>query len=293
MIRALEGTPNRDLLVRDLGLPLWKDYVAAVMALEFCSRFRTSGCDVELIKPARKAPRPDARVMPANRWLTVEFKGPNEKAPWDDLTDDVLCELTVQHRIERPAFEIHFAPPALGQPGAVVEGLLAIHGRASREFEPLPSGAGWARVAADGATSFSLPFAEIEDIARIARNLGDPERPWSRQLGSVTGATALVVKAKDVFRGLDRRYVLDRVDELASQVVAPLLSCPEIGAILIYEELLLAPPPGFVAITGSARVVVGSSEGFARIAVLIQNQNATEPLLEEEMGALIGDRMRW
>ena len=114
------------------------------------------------------------------------------------LTDDVLCELMAHHRIERPAFEIHFAPPALAQPGAVVAGLLAIHGRASRELEPLPSGTGWARVAADGATSFSLPFAEKEDIAR---NLGDPERPWSRQLGSVTGATALVVKAKDIFRG--------------------------------------------------------------------------------------------
>jgi hypothetical protein len=296
MIMALEGTPNRDSLVRELGLPRWKDYVAAVIALEFCSRFRTSGCDVELIKADGKAPRPDARVMPAGRWLTVEFKGlhdPHEKAPWDDLTDDVLCELMMEHGIDNPRFEIHFAPPALGNPAEVVRGLLDIQARAVREFEALPSETGWARISADGATSFSLPLAEKDDVTKIARNLADAERPWTRQLGSVTGATVLVVKSQDIFRSLDRHEVLARVDELSRQITNPLLSCPEIGAILIYEELLLSPPPGFVATTGSARVVLGSSEGFTRGAVLLQNRAARVALLEQEIDALIGERMRW
>jgi hypothetical protein len=296
MISALEGTPNRNSLVRDLGLPQWTDYVAAVMALEFCSKFRTSGCEVEVIKPDRSGPRPDVRVMPDNRWLTVEFKGlhpPNEKATWDALTDDVFCELMMQHHIEHPAFEIHFAPAALGNAGAVVRGLLDVHARASRNFEALPSGTGWARISSGSATSYLLPFAEKEDITRIARNLADPKRPWSRQLGSVTGATVLVVKSKDIFKGFDRSDILGRVDDLSSQIVAPLLSCPEIGAILIYEEPFLAPPPRFTAVTGTARVAVGSSEGFARVTVLLENRQASVPLTEAEIDALIGERMRW
>jgi hypothetical protein len=92
----------------------------------------------------------------------------------------------------------------------------------------LPSGTGWARIAPEGATSYTLPFTEKEDIARIATNLADPEQPWSRQLATVTGATLLVVRSKDVFRGFDRSYVLGRVDELSTRLASHDLADQEV-----------------------------------------------------------------
>jgi hypothetical protein len=51
LIRLLERVRGIEALVRsDLGSSAWTEYVAAVMALEFCGRFAAAGRFVELIE---------------------------------------------------------------------------------------------------------------------------------------------------------------------------------------------------------------------------------------------------
>jgi hypothetical protein len=294
MALALAGTANIDLIIKELGQRSWADYVAAVMALEFCSRFRAAGHAIEVVKPTHQR-RPDSRAMLARRWATVEFKGlhdPDSKAVWDLFVDRVFSGL-LEHAIGLDAFEIEFSEGALEDLDAVIDGLRTIHASQNTNFDDLPSGTGRARLVA-GKGKFTFPIVEHDDLLRIEKRLLDEKRPWSRQLATVTGATLLVVKSRDIFRALDQHHVMDRTAEVSTRLMPILQLFPEIGALLIYEEPAWGPRSPFSAETTGASVTAGASEGgHARVAIVLPNRMARALLTVDELGTLIGSKMRW
>ncbi len=85
MVKALDGVPGSVGFARNaLGSRVWREYVAAVMALELCSRVRAGGGDAEFIQRDQET-SPDTRLRLAERWITVELKAlhdPDELEPW-------------------------------------------------------------------------------------------------------------------------------------------------------------------------------------------------------------------
>lgn len=293
MIGALDGTANLDLVVKDLGSRSWTKYVAAAMALEFCSRLHVADHAVQLIKPDEQK-RPDARVILADRWVMIEFKSlhdGDDHAPWEGFVDQVLFGLW-EHSLELDSFDIEFAEEALETPAAaIVESLRRIHASRTYEFETLPMGAGRARCA-DRKARYSIPVAQDDDVTRIEKKLR--ARTWSRQLAIITGATLLVVKSKSIFGGFGRRYVVERAAEACVGLIPVLRHLPEIGAVLVYEEPMLGVPPPFSAETTELSISMGASEGgHARVAMLIANPAARVPLATSEREVLVGDKMLW
>lgn len=294
MIMLLDGTPNLECVVEDLGSPSWSEYVAAVMTLEFCSRLRAAGHSVEFIAPSPPEQRPDARLMLGSRWVTVEFKGlhnPDAQGPWDTFIDQVISGLCLQS-IQPDAFDLDLAEPARNCDHTVIVEFL--RGRCTsqdRHFQDLPSGAGRARFTGQGG-KISFPVAQYDDIARVTQKLR--QRAWSSQLATAMGVTLLVIKSRDTFAGFDRSYLLDRAIDTSTRLISVLADLPEIGAVLLFEEPFVAAPPPFWTETPQCRVSVGTSDGqHARIALLVPNPAAKVALGKDEIDTLVGPRMQW
>lgn len=294
MIGTLNGIANLDLLVGDLGRRAWAQHVSSVMALEFCSRLRAADFGVELIKPDSREKRPDARVMLSGRWIAVEFKALHERddyESWVELQDRLLSELALSN-VELGSLDIAFAPAALDNRAAVVDGLRAVYASQCREYRELPAQTGFARFNGKNVGMRDFPIdQQADDAARITANLG----AWSRQLAASAGPALLVVKAKNIFSAaLLTGAVQSRADQLSGELSPHLLDVPEIGALLVYEEPFLAVPPSYSTATVRAHVTAGASNGgHARVAILIPNPAARVPLVADELLPLIGKGMRW
>ena len=218
MFRVLENVEHANLLTKDLGRRSWRDHVAAVMALEFCSRFHSAGHRAELVKP-ESAPRPDARIKLDDRWVTVEFKAlhdSDDEVQWYETLDQVFSEAAYRG-IDLNDFEIELTSAARGSATAIVNGLAAICASDCRNFVGLPEGTGQARLAERrGVGTISPPVTQNDDVTRIEKRLLDVNRPWSRQLATTSGATLLVVRSKDIFSLLSPGHIVAKAEEIAT-----------------------------------------------------------------------------
>ncbi len=156
MVRSLAVVPNlADLVAHDLGGKAWSHYYAAVMALEFCSRWRAAGCDVELVardQTKGQTPRktPDARVKLVGRWTTVEFKALHDHddlMPWYEDFEPALGSALLSRSVGGTAFDRELTPAARTDVEAVADGLVEIAKTQAHEWMELPRGTGKARLA--------------------------------------------------------------------------------------------------------------------------------------------------
>lgn len=174
LIRELEGIPGRELVVRDLGSSAWPQYMAAVMALEFCGRLRRRGRGTEFIQNTDEKSL-DARVELANRWVTIEFKAthePDEMTPWNAL-HDLAFEHLVHCNLDLSCLEANCEPEALNPHvrNAFLDALLAVKQTGSTQYVDLPSGSGRARIISGNMGRWTFPVENVPDMERIARKM--------------------------------------------------------------------------------------------------------------------------
>jgi hypothetical protein len=293
LVRDLEGVPGRDRVVRrDLGSPEWTQYMAAVMALEFCGRLRRSGRRAEFIQNT-DAKSPDARIDLAGRWVTVEFKAmhePDEMKAWNEL-HDLAFEYLARHGLDLGGLEVNCEQGAV-EPGvrsAFLDGLLAVKQSGSTDRVELPAQSGRARNIPCNVGRWRFPVEEVPDIERIVRKMLGK---WRRQLAKEPGPTVLVVRTGALF-GEALGAVVSNAEAAARSLAAAAQRLPSVAAVVVYDEMFWQPPaPAFLGVS-SYRLSIGAADGCARAALLVPNGAAAVPLTPAELDSLVRPDMLW
>lgn len=292
LIRELEGIPGRDRVVRDLGSSAWTQYMAAVMALEFCGRLRRQGRETEFIQNTDEKSL-DARVNLADRWITIEFKAthePDEMKPWNAL-HDLAFEHLAHHNLDLGGLEVNCKPEALNPEvrNAFLNALLAVKQGGSTQYVDLPSGSGRARIISGNLGRWTFPVEDGPDVERIARKMLGK---WRLQLEQAPGPLVLIVRTGTLF-GKTLQDVTTNAETGATRLRETVRQLPTVGAVLIYDEMLWQPPdPTFVE-TSSYRLSVGAADGCARAALLVPNEAAAVALTTAELETLVRPDMVW
>lgn len=292
LIRELEGIPGRDLVVRDLGSSAWTQYMAAVMALEFCGRLRRRGRGTEFIQNTDKKSL-DARVDLVDRWTTIEFKAthePDEMKPWNAL-HDLAFEHLARHNLDLGGLEVNCEPDALKPDvrNAFFDALLAVKQDGSPQWVDLPSESGRARIISGNMGRWTFPVEDVPDAERIARKMLGK---WRLQLEQAPGPLVLIVRTGTLF-GETLQDVTKNAETAAERFRETLLQLPTVGAVVIYDEMLWQPPdPTFVE-TSSCRLSVGAADGCARAALIVPNEAAAVALTTAELETLVRPDMVW
>lgn len=293
MVENLRGTVGLDYFVRDgLGRKAWRDYLATVMGLEFCSRARSFGCDVEFIQ-RDNLKRADARVTLRERPITIEFKALHEHdqmAIWHPFEQQVMDELA-KLQLAHVAFDREVTWAALRDAEAVIQGLASIAERDAREYEPLPRETGRARIAPINVGSLRYPVTQTDELTRIASKI---RSKWHKQLRNPSEPSLLIVRTRTIF-GSGEPAAVGAVARRVADVLEPELHrFPCIGGVLIFEEPFWAPcfPVHYNA--EDLRVSIDTSpRGFARFSVFVPNATAQLPLMVDELHRLIGPGRIW
>jgi len=294
MVRTLDGVSGLAEVVHSgLANKMWKEYTAAAMALEFGSRIRAAGGDAEFIQRDHDK-SPDARLRLVDRWITVEFKGLHERdemEAWYDFEQTVMNGLT-PHGLAGVAFDRELTPAALGDPGAVVEGLLSIAVRNVREYELLPRGTGRARLAPINCGKCGYPVEQTDELVRLTSRVRS--RKWYEQLERAGGPTLLIVRANTLFGTGEPGVVGAAARRVADALNVYLPRLRMISAVLVYDEPFWAPRFAIHHEADDLRVRIDTApSGCARFMTLVRNADATEPLHEADLDKLVGPQPIW
>ncbi len=253
LAQSLAGVANLDLLIKDLGSPLWRKYVAAAQTLEFSGRLHHHGHTVQLVQ--------NTHLMSTDARVTLA---------------------------ERPA---DFLPPALIQVDAVADALIDIINSGSETLRELPGGSGTARIskANQNVASLRSPVVQHDDLSRVLDKL---QWDWVRQLATVQGPTLLVALSRHLFLE-HPSGLAQSIGETIVAVSVALRERPMIGGILLHEESFMPQSSPLIYCCDQFRFVMGGSEGHDRTLLFIPNPNANVPLSSEEFEPLVGPNMQW
>lgn len=291
LIEHLQGAQGVEALVRlDLGSSAWPQYVAAVMALEFCGRFAAHGRFVEFIETADHEAPADAFVDVAQRPIRVEFKALHEAeflAKWNELMEWVTNRMAAQSADNE--VDVWCYPPALENREALLADLIAVRAAKCPDMIQLPSGTGQARYTGLNVMGWSYPEKQRPDLERLLSKLASR---WWRKFRNADRPGLLVVRTSMLF-GESFAGVEGRAQEIAEAVTAVLPSIPGASAIVIYDDPFWPPIPATHQVIASARLCTGTMGGCARIVLLVTNTEAAFPLTTEELELLIGPNMAW
>ncbi len=288
-LREVSGV--REFVRNAVGSKAWREYLAAAMTLEFCSRARAAGGDAQLVQRDQN-PTPDTRLRIADRWITTEMKALHDR---DEMNvwytfEEKLHHLLAYCQLPHVAFDREWTDAALENCRAVADGLISIAARGIRDYEPLPRGTGWARLAAGNTGKDVYPIAQKDDLSRLVGKM----REWSTQLVHAREPTLLVVRTNALFGDGTPTKVGAIARKIASALNPLLRELPMIGAVLIYEEPFWAPRFPVTAMFPDLRVRIDTSPAqCARFMTLVPNGHASEPLQEAELDRLVGLEPFW
>jgi hypothetical protein len=293
MIRTLAGVRGLREIVKSLARDARSEYAAATMAMEFCSRIRAAGGEVEFVQ-RQSTPTPDVRVRLCERWVTMEFKALHERHElevWYDFEQYVVTGLAARGLLGNDiAFDRELTDAALADPDGVVEGLAAVAAGNHREYVDLPRGTGRARIAPNNCGACGYPIDQQDELVRLASKL---RQKWWKQLASAIGPTLLVVRTEHVL-GWPDIASLGRAARRLATALAPCLSrLPMVGGVLVYEEPFLAPTWPAFADASDVRVRRDTSNGCARMMALVPNPAAAVRLTEDELSRFVGPEVVW
>jgi hypothetical protein len=292
MVRALDGAKGVACFIREtLGRQRWREYLAGVMGLEFCSRIRKSAHDVVFVERTHEK-SPDVRVRLVDREITFEFKALHEsddQEPWNELVEGLVTLLPVGATLSD--FQMELAENALIQPEALIEGLTRIWLTKANGWHDLPRAAGRAQLSGQNLGRVTFPIVQRDDLSRIAVKL---RQGWWQQLRAEIGPTILVVQAGGLFGDPRPPMVLAEAERIAA-VVAPLLPDKKmVGAVLVYAEPFWEPVRPAYSDRTSFRVRMDTSPvGTARFMVLVPNMAPRIALDPAELDRLIGPGIAW
>jgi hypothetical protein len=293
MVRALHGVRGLREIVKSLAREARSEYVAAMMALEFCARARAVGCEVEFVQRSG-SPSPDVRVKVAERWLTIELKAlhdPDEMEAWYEFEQKIVNGLGPRGLIRNGlAFDRQLTEAALSDPEAVLDGLEAVAAGGHRDYRDLPRGTGRARIAPINCGKSGFPIDQEDDLVRLVKKL---RQKWWRQFAATTGPTLLVARATRVFGWTDVNSVGAAARRIATALVPCLRGFPTIGGVLVYDEPFLPPVWPLFADAGDMRTRMDTSSGCARMMTLVPNPAAAVPLAEHELSRFVGPEIIW
>ena len=291
LICHLDNTRGIEALVRsDLGSSAWNEYVAAVMALEFCGRFAASGRLVEFIETADHESPADAFVDVEQRRIRVEFKALHEAEfleNWNDLTQWVATQMSEQGADN--GIDVWCYPCALENREALLADLLAVRNARRPQMLELPSGTGRARYTGLNVMGWDYPKKQRPDLERL---LGKLTTRWWRKFRNADRPGLLVVRTSMLF-GASFAGIEARAQEIALALTSALPSIPGASAVVIYDDPFWPPIPATNRAVAGARLCTGTIDGSARVVLLVANGQATFPLASEELELLAGPRMIW
>jgi hypothetical protein len=280
-----------DLLVRqDLGSVRWTQYVAAIMALEFCSSFHLSGHRVEFVKRTRQYSA-DARTDLVGRWITVEFKSLHDhdkEELWYALMGWVNEQL-LKSNTDCSGLEVDCTPAALSKREELVDGILNVKTNRITEYQELPQETGRARFVDGNMGRWIFPLNRAPEINRLINRLRGKYR---KQLEEVNEPTLVVVRTSMLFKA-SIESIVSSVESLTERIRPVLSSLKKISAVLLYDDPFLPPLAPASIWNPNDRLLIGSKNGCARVALLVPNINALLPLTKDEMALLIGPSMIW
>jgi hypothetical protein len=289
-LTGLETVPDLKFSRSELFAKEHGKFQAAMMTLNLASAARNAGHAIEFLGVDGKRIA-DLRISLHERPVTVEcFRLQESKVMFDAEQ--------VERRLSR----------WLAESGTNFRGqtMVTIHDgvrsdETLRRLEELYGGV--QQLVRDGQAHVVIPgFADIEfsvglsflpvpirghgsepigrDIDRLAGRLWEK----SAQLGR-GGASIFMARPRHLLVFDTLRFEL--VLAAATRFEEALASLPHVSAVVMHQTWLGSPPPQFVHDGGSIWVDQGrTSEGFARISVVVVNMGATNPLSPLELAAL-------
>lgn len=291
LIGHLENVRGMGALVRmDLGSSAWPQYVAAVMALEFCGRFAANGRFIEFIETSDHEAPADAFVDVAHRRIRVEFKALHEAEflpKWHDLMQWVTNQLSAQGADNE--VDVWCDPSALENREALLADLIAVRDAKDPDMVDLPSGTGQARYTGLNVMGWSYPEKQRPDLERLLNKLTSR---WWKKFRNADRPGLLVVRTSMLF-GESFAGIELRAQEIAEALTAVLPSIPGASAVVIYDDPFWPPIPATHVAVAGGRLCTGNMDGCARVVLLVAVPEATFPLTNEELQLLVGPDMIW
>lgn len=288
--RLVRARGIKGLVRSDLGSSAWTEYVAAVMALEFCGRFAANGRFVEFIETGGDDAPADAFVDIAHRRLRVEFKALHEREgleKWNDLM------LWATHRLAAQGadneIDVWCASSALENREAFLADLIAVRDAKQLDMVELPSGTGRARYTGLNVMGWSYPEKQRPDVERLLAKL---TTRWWKKFRNADRPGLLVVRTSMLF-GQTLAGIESRAGVVAETLTDVLPSIPGLSAVVIYDDPFLPPLPPMNRTVAGVRLHTGAVDGCARVVLLVENAEATFPLVNEELELLVGTNMVW
>jgi hypothetical protein len=288
LIRALDDAPGLASLLKQVGSSEWKSYMAAVMALEFCGRMRSSGVGVVFVETDDHESPPDAVLsIDPRRKMVVEFKAlhdSDEAERWDPLTNWLLLELT-RRCLDASAYDIEFDEAALVEREALLEGVLTAYEDRPLQFRALPLGTGRIRLRAGDMGCWRDP---VRDRPELDRLVGKLKGRWQKKFTNVSTSNVLVVRTRMFF--VDN--LAEKVGLAGTRLKAALAGRPRVSAVVVYDDIGQPYPTRYWESPG-LRVATGTIDGCGRVALLVENPSARVALSEIERDVLVGHQMSW
>ena len=122
----------------------WHGYCAAIMTLEFCSRFDAVGRRVKLVKRGHRKHADATVAAVVDREVVVEFKAlplSDAQQRWDAF-DTLWLRAFMRAQVPVDCLETGFVEPALEQVDAVIAAMLSVARARTTDLVELPMGAG-------------------------------------------------------------------------------------------------------------------------------------------------------
>jgi hypothetical protein len=291
LIGLLEHARGIEALVRkELGSSVWTQYVAAIMALEFCGRFAAMGNSVHFIETCGDEAPADAFVDVAGREIRVEFKALHEaesSEKWNDLVQWVCQRLAKQGADNE--IDVDCSPLALERREALLRDLLAVRSAKPNGTVELPSGAGRATYTGLNVMGWRFPEKQRPDVERLYSKL---TTRWWKKFRSPDRPSLLVVRTSMLF-GQSCAGIEARAQAVGEALTAALPGLVGLSAVIVYDDPFLPPIPSTHSTVVGARLSTGAMDGCARVIFLVTNPDAVYPLTDKEVDRLSGPGMVW